>query len=185
MKLILASNSPRRKDILTKNGYDFAVVPSTFDEIGQKETPKQTVEYYAHSKAQDVFEKVKTDDVVVLGADTIVCLDGEILGKPKDKTDAVKMLKTLSGKTHKVITGFTIISKQKKIVDSVTTLVTFNVLSDDLINKYVATGSPLDKAGSYGIQDGFNLVKQYKGSLNNVIGLPIEDIKEKLDEFLK
>lgn len=185
MKLILASGSPRRKNFLTEYGYEFTVVPSTFNETGEKDTPKQTVEYFAYSKAQDVFEKLKNGDVVVLGADTIVCLDGEILGKPKDKTNAVKMLKKLSGKTHHVITAYAIISKYKKIIDSVTTAVTFNNLSDDLISEYVETGSPLDKAGSYGIQDGYNLVKEYKGSLNNVIGLPIEIIKPLLDEFMK
>ena len=185
MKLILASGSPRRKSFLTEYGYEFSVVPSTFDEIGEKDTPKQTVEYFASSKAQDVFDKLNDNSVVVLGADTIVCLDGKILGKPKDKNHAVEMLKKLSGKTHQVITAYAIISKEQKIVDSVTTSVTFNTLSDDLIKEYVLTGSPLDKAGSYGIQDGYDLVKEYNGSLNNVIGLPIEIIKPILDKILK
>ena len=185
MKLILASGSPRRKNFLTEYGYEFSVVPSTFDEIGQNQTPKQTVEFYAYSKAQDVFDKLGDSSAVVLGADTIVCLGGEILGKPKNKTHAVEMLKNLSGKTHQVITGYAIITKTQKIVDSVTTMVTFNQLTEDLINSYVDTGSPLDKAGSYGIQDGFDLVKEYSGSLNNVIGLPIEIIKPILDKILK
>ena len=185
MKLILASGSPRRKNFLTEYGYEFTVVPSSFDEAGKKETPKQTVEFYAYSKAQDVFDKLNDSSVVVLGADTIVCLDGKILGKPKDENHAVEMLKTLSGKTHHVITAYAIISRNKKIVDSVTTLVTFNDLCDELIENYVKTGSPLDKAGSYGIQDGFDLVKEYNGSLNNVIGLPIEIIKPILDKILK
>ncbi len=185
MKLILASNSPRRKEILTKYGYEFSVIPSTFDEIGEKETPKKTVEFYALSKAQDVFDKLRDQRAVVLGADTVVCLEGEILGKPKNKTDAINMLKKLSGKTHQVITAYAIIKKDQKMVNSVTTSVTFNQLTDNLITEYVNTGLPLDKAGSYGIQDGFNLVKEYRGSLNNVIGLPIEDIKPYLDKFLK
>ena len=185
MKLILASGSPRRKNFLTEYGYEFSVVPSTFDEAGENDNPKQTVEFYAYSKAQEVFDKVNDNGAVVLGADTIVCLDGKILGKPKDKNHAVEMLKCLSGKTHQVITGYAIITKTQKIVDSATTMVTFNELSEDLINSYVDTGSPLDKAGSYGIQDDFDLVKEYNGSLNNVIGLPIEIIKPILDKILK
>ena len=161
MKLILASNSPRRKNFLTEYGYDFSVVPSDFNETGECETPKQTVEFYAYSKAKDVFDKLNDNGAVVLGADTIVCLDGVILGKPKDKQNAVEMLKNLSGKTHQVITGFAIIKNGEQIIDSVTTEVTFNALSDEVIKSYVDTGSPLDKAGSYGIQDGFGLVKEY------------------------
>ena len=185
MKLYLASNSPRRKHILTEYGYEFSVVPSSYDEVGEQLSPKTTAEFFARNKAQDVFDKLNDSGAVVLGADTVVCLNGEILGKPKNQQHAVEMLKNLSGKTHQVITGFAIITKTQKIVDSVITEVVFNKLSDELISEYVQTGSPLDKAGSYGIQDGFNLVKEYKGSLNNVIGLPIEIIKPILDKILK
>lgn len=184
MKLILASNSPRRKDILTDWGYNFSVLPSRFNEKGNFLSPEETAEAFAKGKAQDVFKNCKEKDVVVLGADTIVVYNGVILGKPENKEQAIKTLKTLSGNTHAVITGFAIIDSSQTVSGTVKSFVKFNQLSDELILSYVNTGLPLDKAGSYGIQDGFDLVNEYKGSLNNIIGLPIEDIKPKLDKML-
>lgn len=183
MKLILASASPRRKEILANNGYTFDVRVSDYEEKENSLSPKRLVEYFALKKAEQVCESFLEEGVVVLGADTIVIYKGEILGKPKDKVDAIKTLKKLSGKTHKVITGYALISSEKMAKGSVSSKVKFNNLTDDLINKYVATGSPLDKAGSYGIQDNAGIVKSYSGSLTNIIGLPIERIEKQLKKF--
>ena len=131
-------------------------------------------------KAQSVFNALSEEEkksAVVLGADTVVVLKGEILGKPKNPESAAAMLKKLSGKTHLVLTGYAVITAKGVKKGIVKSKVKFNDLSEKLITDYVATGSPLDKAGAYGIQDGFPLVKRYKGSLNNVIGLPIERLK--------
>ncbi|MBE7090052.1 MAG: Maf-like protein, partial [Clostridiales bacterium] len=120
-----------------------------------------------------------------IGADTVVFESGEILGKPKSQEEAKKMLKRLSGRTHSVVTGYAVITKDEIISGSVTTEVTFNNLSDELISKYIESGLYKGKAGSYGIQDPFPLVKSYKGSLTNVIGLPIETIVPILEKIVK
>ena len=185
MELILASNSPRRKELLEKYGFKFKIVPSNFNEDELKSSHVETVKSYAFNKALDVFNRLKQDDVVVLGADTIVYLDGKILGKPKNVNQAISMLSSLSGKTHEVITAYSLIRKDKILTDYVTSKVTFNVLDKNLILEYVNTGSPLDKAGAYGIQDGFDLVKEIEGSFNNVVGLPIEIIKDIIFDFIK
>ncbi len=185
MKLILASNSPRRKELLANFGFKFDIITSEFKETDCFTPPEETVKAFALGKAMDVYKKT-AGQRVVLGADTIVVLDGKILGKPKSPADAVDTLISLSAKTHEVLTGYAIVSSNGNAdVGFVKTLVTFNDLPLDLINEYVNSGLPLDKAGSYGIQDGYNLVKKYDGSLNNVIGLPIEIIKDKLTKLLK
>ena len=132
----------------------------------------------AESKCDEVFDSHR--DKTVIGCDTIVVFEGEILGKPKDRDDAFKTLKRLSGKTHYVITGVCVRNKYGKIVDFDKTEVKFNPLTDEFIKDYVATGSPLDKAGSYGIQDG-GLVKEYYGSYTNVMGLPVTLTKKLLN----
>ena len=185
MKLILASGSPRRKELLKENGFFFTVIPSGFSETNLLLSPVLTAKSNALGKAKDVFSMLCDDNIVVLGADTIVVLDGKILGKPTDSNHAKQMLKALSGKTHQVITAYALISKAETICEYEITDVTFNKLSDGQIEEYVKTGSPLDKAGAYGIQDGFNLVKEINGSYNNVVGLPIEIFKEKLERTLK
>lgn len=188
MKLILASNSARRKEILSKNGYDFEIVVSNYQEL------KDTKDVYALTvdnalgKAKDVFDKVKKsyDDYknrVVLGADTVVYFENKILGKPTSKADAFNMIKSYSGKKHIVITGYALVSYEKIYSAYTVTEVECNILNDTDIIEYVESGLPLDKAGSYGIQDGFKLVKEYRGSLTNVIGLPIEDVSKALKEF--
>ena len=185
MKLILASNSPRRKEILKKHGFDFEIKVSDYSEKDEKD-PISTAENNAKGKAEKVFEAL-TDktDVVVLGADTIVVFEGEIIGKPKDKDDAIATLHRLSGETHKVITGYTLITSDSEIIGYDETEVIFNDLSDKLIEEYVKTGLPLDKAGSYGYQDGFPIVKKCIGDIENVIGLPFYKIKNILLEMLK
>ena len=185
MKLILASKSPRRKDILENHGYHFTVQTVEFKEINKDLAPAEIAVHNAYGKAKATFDSLKDKNAVVLGADTIVCLDGKILGKPKDENDAKLMLRSLSGRSHVVTTGYAIIAKCFEIKEYDQSLVTFNTLSNELIDEYIASGLPLDKAGSYGIQDGYPLVKEYSGSFNNIVGLPIEDIKPTLDELLK
>lgn len=181
MKIILASNSPRRKDLLTKAGLEFIVIPSTEDEnIDKNLPPIQYAETLSYIKAKSVFDKHKN---IVIGADTIVVFDNKIIGKPKDEQDAFLTLKKLSNSTHKVITAYTILSENKKITSSEITSVTFNNLSDDLIIDYIKNIKPFDKAGSYGIQDGYPLVKGYDGDYDNIVGLPTKKIIKLLKEF--
>ena len=182
MKLILASNSPRRKEILTEFGYDFTVKTSNFKENDIQGDPVSVATRFAKGKALDVFLWLK-DKTAVIGADTVVYFGGKILGKPKDETDAYNTLKMLSGKSHSVVTGFAVISEKLRVFGYDISEVIFNDLSEKTISEYVSTGSPLDKAGSYGVQDGFNLVREVRGSIYNVIGFPIEKIKFILDGF--
>ena len=181
--IILASNSPRRKEILTEFGYDFTVVKSDFAETEINADPVKTVLEFAKGKAESVVKRVHKGDIVI-GADTVVYFDGKILGKPKDTFDAVKTLKALSGKIHTVFTGFAVLSDKIKVLGLDRSEVKFNNLSDEVIAEYVKTGKPMDKAGSYGIQDGFPLVERVNGSFYNVIGLPIEKLKPVIDGLI-
>lgn len=186
MKIILASNSPRRKELLEKEGFTFDIISSDYEEQAFSLDPVLTATAFAENKAKDVFNRLENkNDVVVLGADTVVYHKGEILGKPKDEKDARAMLKSLSGNTHSVITGYYLISDKRALGGYVETLVTFNELSEKLIDDYIKSGLYKGKAGSYGIQDNFPLVKTYDGSLSNVIGLPTERITPILKDFLK
>lgn len=185
MNIVLASSSPRRKEILINAGYKFSIYPSSYDEnITGKIYSKELVEDCAYNKAKDVFKKNK--DSIVVSADTVVVVENIILGKPKDKNDAFLTLKQLSDKTHFVATSFCILSKNKILKDTDITYVTFRKLTDEEILNYINTKNPLDKAGSYGIQDeGFDFYTKINGSINNVIGFPIELFKEKYKEFNK
>lgn len=184
-KLILASASPRRKQILTDAGYEFDIITSDKEgEIDKITPPDKFAVRCAINKGEDVFSKAE-DDVVVLSADTVVTLNGEILGKPKDKPDAERMLRLLSGKTHEVITGYAILSKNMRQTGKVITKVTFYNLTEEVINAYLQSGLWQGKAGSYGIQDGFPLVEKFEGDYDNVVGLPIKEIDGAIKEFLK
>lgn len=184
MQLILASNSPRRKEILASGGYQFTITCSDFDEKSIETDPVKLAVSFAEGKALSVFENIATkDNVIVLGADTVVYIGDKILGKPKDKTDAINMLKMLSGKTHSVVTGFCVVSNNSKQTSHDVTQVTFNDLSDKTIQDYIDSGLYVGKAGSYGIQDGFPLVKEYNGSYTNVVGLPKEKVFPIIDKF--
>ncbi len=185
MELILASKSPRRREILSKHGYEFRVVEADFEESNIDLSPVQTAKNNALGKARAVFSALENESAVVLGADTVVFLDGEILGKPVDDRHAMQMLLRLSGREHKVVTGWAIITKDGEQVGFCESEVTFNELELEQVLSYVKSGKPLDKAGGYGIQDGYGLVKEYKGSLSNIIGLPVENIKPFLDKILK
>lgn len=180
MDLVLASASPRRKELLKELEKEFSVLPAKGEESLVEKNPKKLVKALARQKAEEIFCEVG-DEKIVLGADTVVAFKGNILGKPKDEQDAVRMLKSLSGKTHFVYTGVCFIynAKGKKRLKNkvAATKVIFNELSDLEIERYVDSGSPMDKAGAYGIQDG-GLVKGIVGSYSNVVGLPVELCKK-------
>jgi septum formation protein len=177
--LILASGSPRRRELLKNISSHFSVIVSDIDERLVKGKTLELPMKIAKMKAYAVFS-MHTNDTII-ACDTIVVLDGEVIGKPKDDDDAKAILRKLSGREHLVVTGYTIISPEQEISRSVVSKVTFNELSDDLIEQYVETGSPRDKAGAYGIQDkNFPLVKSIIGSYDNVMGFPTEDITRHL-----
>ena len=180
MKLILASNSPRRRELLAQDNIQFTVIPSCFEEVGEGLSAQETVSLFAEGKAREVFSRFP--GAAVLGADTVVALDGEILGKPENSIHAAEMLRRLSGRVHAVYTGVCLIADGFFRSGIVETKVTFRVLSEETIAAYVKSGLPLDKAGAYGIQDGYPLVESYKGSYTNVIGLPMELVREYLKE---
>ena len=183
MRYILASASPRRRELFSLIVPEFEVIPAKSEEkFNMSLFPEQVACSVAEGKCDEVFSE--NPDAVVIGCDTIVVLDGEILGKPKDSDDATATLKRLSGKTHYVITAVCIRTKYKKLLEFEKTEVRFNTLSDEFIKIYVDSGSPLDKAGSYGIQDG-GLVKEFFGSYTNVVGLPVTTVKKMLDEVLQ
>lgn len=174
--LFLASTSPRRKKLLHQLNLKFEVLAVEIDESRKgQETPVKMVKRLAGEK---LFEaKKQVGKGIIITADTIVVLDAEILGKPANESEAKKMLRKLSGKTHAVYTGFAVHNSinDKTITDYVKTLVTFRKLSIKEIDNYVKTGSPMDKAGAYGIQDDFGavFVKKINGDYYNVVGLPI------------
>lgn len=185
MKLVLASASPRRREILENLGFAFTVRPSNAEEIiGENQTPSETVESLAFQKAQSV-AKTAADGEIVLGADTVVVYDGKILGKPHDRRDAENMLHLLSGKTHEVYTGVCLADRNGVLNSfSACTKVTFYPLSDEEIARYVDSGEPMDKAGSYGIQGkGCYLVEGIDGDYFNVVGLPAARTARALNTF--
>ena len=183
-RLILASNSPRRKFIMQNAGYKFDIVVSEFAERTSSD-PVETAVNNAEGKALDVWNRLGDEKAAALGADTVVFLEKRILGKPADAQDAKKMLRELSGKTHNVITAYAVAWAGGLKSGYSVSEVTFKGLSDKLIEDYVASGLPLDKAGAYGIQDGFPLVDTYTGSIDNIIGLPLSDVRKLLDGILK
>ena len=178
MKLILASNSPRRRELLSKLNCTFDVIPSNCEETTTAANPCDMVKELAVRKALNVYKQ--HPDCLVIGCDTVVDLNGKVLGKPKSYDEAVAMLNELSGKTHKVHTGVCVMSARAIHIFADTSLVTFDKLSDERIRNYVDTGSPMDKAGAYGIQDS-GFVKEIKGSYDNVMGLPTEKLKDILN----
>ncbi|MEG6568967.1 Maf family protein [Thermoanaerobacterium thermosaccharolyticum] len=186
MKIVLASNSPRRREILSNIGLDFDVIPSNIAEETKEEEPENIVMDLSRKKALCVAEKLD-DDSIVIGADTVVVIDGEILGKPKDKGEAFSMLRKLSGKWHKVYTGVSVVSlrNRKLINDYESTDVYIKNLSDDMILNYIEKGECLDKAGSYAIQGyGSLIVERINGDYFNVVGLPISKLYDIfLNEF--
>jgi septum formation protein len=171
--LILASSSPRRAELLAAAGFPFEVVKVDVDESVRKlEPPGEHVRRLAQEKAEAAL--ALHPDRLVLGADTIVLVSGEMMGKPADREDAVRMLRSLSGREHEVMTGIALMSKRKTVVEVARTRVWMNPLSEREIAEYVASGEPLDKAGAYGIQGlGARFIDRIQGSYSNVVGLPV------------
>jgi septum formation protein len=178
-RLILASSSPRRRELLTQAGFTFEVHPAHIPEDPlPNEDPIAYVVRLSRAKAEAVFEKISSQESapphVVLGADTTVTLDNHILGKPADAADAARMLRLLSGRTHRVITGVALASAQRTEVAAEVTGVRFLTLSDEEIAAYIATGEPMDKAGAYGIQGrAARWIPRIEGCYFNVVGLPL------------
>lgn len=171
--IILASASPRRKEIFTLADLSFEVLPSSVEEVVTKEIPHEVVMELASQKAWDIWEKTQKDRMVV-GADTVVACDGKILGKPKDEEDAFKMLSMLSGRTHQVYTGVSLIWKDREHTFYEETEVTFYPMTEEEISKYISTKEPMDKAGAYGIQGkAAAFIRGICGDYYNVVGFPI------------
>lgn len=183
MKLILASNSPRRRELLSKLDYPFEIIPSNCEEITSSVIPTDIVQDLATLKAAEVF---KTHfDCVVLGCDTIVDFQGVIFGKPQNRQDASRMLHELSGNTHYVHTGVCVMSPVGKWLFCDSTKVLFRNLTEKEIQTYVDSGQADGKAGAYGIQDDSCFVAQYEGDYDNVVGLPTYRVKQILDKIYK
>lgn len=185
-KIVLASNSPRRKELLSGLGiqYEVKTMPDIDESFPEGMDGVEIPAYIARSKA-DAYRSVMQEDELIITADTIVWLDGEVMGKPVDAADAHRMLRALSGQTHQVITGvcLTTIREQKSF--ATVTDVTFSRLSDEEISYYVEHYRPMDKAGSYGIQEwiGFVGVESISGSYFNVMGLPIQRLYTELKKL--
>jgi septum formation protein len=186
--LILASQSPRRKALLRQIGLKFTIRPSSVPEtLLHHETPEHNAKRIALSKAMKVAKWCKRG--IVIGADTIVVLRGAILGKPRSRREAKQMLKSLSGRMHTVYTGFALVDAEthKHVVDIERTKVWFRELSEQEIDDYVASGSPMDKAGAYGIQDDYGavFVERVEGCFYNVVGFPLTRFYKALQAMLR
>ncbi len=180
-KLILASKSPRRYDLLSPHFLQTKVVTCDIEEKYCKTLPNEIVEELSKNKLFDLPLKYPND--IVIAGDTIVWLDGKVYGKPKDSQDAFKMLKELSGKCHQVYSGYAVAYNGKIKVGFDKSDIIFKNLTDKVIWDYVNTGSPLDKAGAYGIQDGV-VVDSYTGDINTIIGMPVDKILNVCKELL-
>lgn len=182
-RIILASNSPRRKELLGGLGIDYEVkVLPGIDESYPDSLKGEEIPVYIASEKAVAYRAVMQEDDLIITADTIVYLDGEVLGKPRDAADAARMLRLLSGKTHQVITGVCITTQAFQKSFAAVTEVTFDTLSEEEIDYYVSKYAPMDKAGSYGIQEwiGFIGVTGMKGSYFNVMGLPVQRLYREL-----
>ncbi len=184
MKVTLASASPRRRELIKKIpqlDVDFCVSGADESAITESD-PTLLVKKLASVKAASVAARTEG---VVIGADTVVAIDGKILGKPRDEREAQEFFKLLCGRTHAVITGIAVIDGNRMQVASESTLVTFNGYDAEIVDRYIKSGSPFDKAGGYGIQDELlkPLIANVQGSLDNVIGLPVELLRTTLEEI--
>lgn len=184
MKIILASSSPRRKELMKEISSSFDIIPSSYDEIVNPHLSiKEQVQEIAKNKGLEIHQKHPNS--LVISADTIVVFKDEIIGKPKDGKDAFIILKKLSDNTHEVLTAFYLFYKKQVIHDVVSSKVTFNKMSDELIKEYISSKSPLDKAGAYGVQDNdkYHFIKKVEGSIDNVVGFPVKEIKEAIQKI--
>lgn len=184
-KLILASNSPRRKELLSELGLEFSVKTKPVEEsFPNGLTPAEVAEFLAKKKS-DAYAEDIDQETLIITADTLVSLSEQILNKPYSSLEAKKMLQALSENTHEVITGVALLTTHNQRVFSVTSKVTFEKLTDSEIDEYVASGSPLDKAGAYGIQDwiGKIAISKIEGSYENIVGLPTQRLYQELQNF--
>ena len=176
-KIVLASQSPRRVELLKEISSQFEVAPSSIEEVldpGLR--PEENAQNLARAKAESIAPSFP--DCWVIGADTLVTLDHEIFGKPEDKEDAKRILKKLSGREHTVVTGICVVGPKKTLTKAVISQVKIKPLTDQEIEDYIATGEPMDKAGAYAIQGkGSFMVRSFSGSRNNIIGLPLDELK--------
>ena len=186
-KIILASKSPRRQELLKLGGIEYDVIVSDTEEVINSQVPREVVEDLSLQKARAVYESIgDKNNTAVIGADTVVSYEGKILGKPKDEDDARRMLTMLSGNTHEVYTGVTILSNGMDGIHNIKTFsectrVIFYPLDSDEIESYIKSKDPMDKAGSYGIQSGAaKFVKRIEGDYNNVVGLPLARLYHEL-----
>ena len=210
-RIILASQSPRRRELFSRTGLPFEIRPASDKEFTEETEPWRVVEALAAHKAHEVFEKLRKEraeacsfaeaspvacgtapkPLFVIGADTIVVCDSRILGKPEDEEDAAEMLRLLSGRSHEVMTGVCLIAEsagpqgfRERIFHEVTQ-VRFRALTDEEIQSYIATGEPMDKAGAYGIQGSAGIfVEALEGDYDNVVGFPLDRILKETDAFL-
>lgn len=183
--LILASNSPRRKEIMTNAGYDFSVKVIPTDEAFPDDMPAERVPVFLAENKAKCFEN-EIQNEIILCADTVVVVDNQIINKPENKDDAVRMLKLLSGKTHQVITGVCVLTKEEINSFADTTFVQFKELADWEINYYIEKCKPFDKAGAYGVQDFIGMIgiPKIEGSFYTVMGLPIHKVYEALEKYV-
>ncbi|MFY0598688.1 MAG: septum formation protein Maf [Cyclobacteriaceae bacterium] len=179
--LILASNSPRRKELMLQAGYEFQVVTYDFEEVLPENILAQEAAAYL-AEEKNKFYRSKLENQTIITSDTTVIYNDEVYNKPTDKADASRMLQTLSGKTHEVISGVCISNLQKNISFSVTTKVVFSEMINEEIDYYIEKFKPFDKAGAYGIQEwiGLTKIESIEGSYFNVVGLPIQEVYEVL-----
>ena len=189
-KIILASASPRRRELLAQAGYEFEIQVSHKEEKYISKTPDDIVKELALLKAKDIAEQNDAKSIIVIGADTVVAHKGAILGKPKSKDDAFEMIKAFQGDKHQVYTGVAILDydadgKETAVNHAVKTDVYVNPMTEEEIWKYIESDNVMDKAGSYGIQSGFAVyIKKIEGDYFNVVGLPISYIYEQLKQML-
>ena len=184
MKILLASQSPRRKELLVSLGFDFEVVKIDCEEILPENIEIENAAAYLSELKANAFRKLEQDEVLIT-ADTVVAIDNQILGKPKDQADAQKMLRTLSGKTHQVYTGISIKTLNKTITETDVADVEFDEISEEEIDFYIKNYKPFDKAGSYGIQEwlGMAKIKKMRGSFYTIMGLPTHLVYKILKEI--
>jgi septum formation protein len=185
-RIILASQSPRRQQLLRDMGLKFDVVIKEYDESYPEGLEgKEIARYIASEKAQ-TFKSEISDNEIVITADTIVWCNKKVLGKPLDYIDSIRIINEISGNTHEVITGVSVLSSVKEITFSVSTKVTFETLSEEEIHYYVDTFKPYDKAGAYGIQEWIGLIacSHIDGSYFNVVGLPVQQLYKELQSFI-
>lgn len=184
-QLILASQSPRRKQLMEQLGYSFKQISKNVDESFPDDMPVGEVAEYLSRKKADAFSHSLSDNDLVITSDTVVISENRILGKPANEQEAFSMISSLSGKTHEVITGVCLLSKHKTESFSVITIVEFDTLKEEVIWHYIKNYKPFDKAGAYGIQEWIGLigVKNIIGSFYNVMGFPTKEVYEAIENF--